>query len=546
MKSYLSLGLICLFVLGTALCAAGNPVIKNQPVSFAAATDNQKYITNGDLLMFISNHGNWGRDISGVWGHDYGTYYPYPGFLDQIIAGTYTKSPYYCGGLWLAAIDSATGDTVGAVSTYSDEYTPGPMSGGTFIPDAPEFHSYLLFSDSLAVNPNQDYLDYIQYAVAQGAPYSMSGSDTLPVMMGDEMIWSIYNDANAALHTHNAGQTALLGIEIKQTTFGSNIVNSLNAVFFRFRIFNNGSKVLKETQITFWSDPDMGNREDDFVGCDTTLELGYVYNADDDDTQYGTAPPAIGAILLQGPMVATGNDADTAKMWGQSYAGFSQMDMTSSMSYVNGADPANITEVYNLMNGTTASGAPYVYDSHNLKFKYSGNPLDGTGDLDIVQTDKKFLVTTGPIDLRPGDSTELYFVITVANGADNLDAFSNLLQNASYLHEFYGNDFQSPMDADNEFTVPQLLSLEQNFPNPFNPETTIRFALNRSGLAELNIFNILGELVASPINRQMTAGPHQVIWDGRDKNGNELASGIYFYRLKSGSITETKKMILLK
>lgn len=100
-------------------------------------------------------------------------------------------------------------------------------------------------------------------------------------------------------------------------------------------------------------------------------------------------------------------------------------------------------------------------------------------------------------------------------------------------------------DDAQEIPIPEL-KLEQNQPNPFNSSTTIRFFLRRSGYTELKIYNLLGEVVAVPIHQVLSAGDHQVIWNGSDANNKCTPSGIYIYELKSSNQTKTKKMTLLK
>ncbi len=89
-------------------------------------------------------------------------------------------------------------------------------------------------------------------------------------------------------------------------------------------------------------------------------------------------------------------------------------------------------------------------------------------------------------------------------------------------------------------------SLMSNYPNPFNPETTIPFSLAKAGEATLRIFNIAGQQVATLIDGKQVAGYHVVRWNGRDDLGFALASGIYFARLDAGSFSQSRKLILLK
>ncbi|NOY88927.1 MAG: T9SS type A sorting domain-containing protein [FCB group bacterium] len=95
-------------------------------------------------------------------------------------------------------------------------------------------------------------------------------------------------------------------------------------------------------------------------------------------------------------------------------------------------------------------------------------------------------------------------------------------------------------------TLPVTYSLNQNYPNPFNPTTTISFNLPQEEHAKIEIFNLLGKLVAVPYNDIAKAGLNQIEWNGKSDNGNHVASGIYFYRLTTDNYMETKKMTLLK
>lgn len=96
-------------------------------------------------------------------------------------------------------------------------------------------------------------------------------------------------------------------------------------------------------------------------------------------------------------------------------------------------------------------------------------------------------------------------------------------------------------------TAPSDYNLAQNFPNPFNPATTIRFSLPNAGKVTLKVYNLKGEEVVTLLeNDQKNAGNHLVIWDGRGKNGQPVSSGIYVYRLVAGKFSTTRKMAFLK
>ncbi len=97
-----------------------------------------------------------------------------------------------------------------------------------------------------------------------------------------------------------------------------------------------------------------------------------------------------------------------------------------------------------------------------------------------------------------------------------------------------------------ESEVIPSFSLKPNFPNPFNSETVIRYSLPRESQVRVRIYNILGQKVRTLVDRKETAGPKSVTWDGKNERGDEVSSGIYFYRLEAEEFAQTRKMLLLK
>jgi len=107
-------------------------------------------------------------------------------------------------------------------------------------------------------------------------------------------------------------------------------------------------------------------------------------------------------------------------------------------------------------------------------------------------------------------------------------------------HSFPPADYVS-VDIDEPLDVPRTFSLDQNYPNPFNPETTISYSIARTGLVELKVHNVLGELVETLENRVLTPGEHESSFDA-----SGLATGIYFYTLTDGDFSQTRKMVVLR
>jgi hypothetical protein len=110
------------------------------------------------------------------------------------------------------------------------------------------------------------------------------------------------------------------------------------------------------------------------------------------------------------------------------------------------------------------------------------------------------------------------------------------------------------VDADGEFmsqvanvTVSAFaVAIDQNIPNPFNPATTIRYTMAERSNVTINVYDASGRLVRTLVDGARDAGAHDVMWDGRDNNNSPVTSGVYFYRLTTGTHSESKKMVLLK
>ena len=99
---------------------------------------------------------------------------------------------------------------------------------------------------------------------------------------------------------------------------------------------------------------------------------------------------------------------------------------------------------------------------------------------------------------------------------------------------------------DNIVALPTETKLGNNYPNPFNPTTSINFALATPGTVTLEVFNIMGQKVRTLVDEQMPAGKHTITWDSKDESGASVASGAYFYKLTTDDYSSTKKMLLLK
>lgn len=94
--------------------------------------------------------------------------------------------------------------------------------------------------------------------------------------------------------------------------------------------------------------------------------------------------------------------------------------------------------------------------------------------------------------------------------------------------------------------VPERFALSPNYPNPFNPSTTIRFELPRAVPVNLTVYNLLGQRVRTLLDAEKAPGVYTAVWDGRDEFGKSVSTGVYFYRLQAGDFVQTRKMLLVK
>jgi hypothetical protein len=131
-------------------------------------------------------------------------------------------------------------------------------------------------------------------------------------------------------------------------------------------------------------------------------------------------------------------------------------------------------------------------------------------------------------------------------GTDN-SIGSAVLYVSSFVQDLYfdASSFTA-VDDEVEDKPIRRFSLDQNYPNPFNPTTKIEFVLSKSGQVKIEIFNILGEKIKTLVDQYLKAGHQTVEWDGKDELGEEVASGVYFYRLQTKDFTQTKKMVLIR
>lgn len=177
-----------------------------------------------------------------------------------------------------------------------------------------------------------------------------------------------------------------------------------------------------------------------------------------------------------------------------------------------------------------------------LYYRYALGNVDRTGNL-IVNGESKNLTmkSTGAWTNYVIDS----IVVNLAEGFNNTIRFSATGSDFGNLDEITISS-KSITAVEASRNLPAEYQLYQNYPNPFNPETIINFSLPENNFVSLKIYNSLGQEIKTLIDKEINAGFHSVVWDGKDNFGNSVTSGIYFYKLSAGKFISVRKMILIK
>ncbi|MGA9118012.1 MAG: T9SS type A sorting domain-containing protein [Bacteroidota bacterium] len=424
--------------------------------------------------------------------------------------------------------------------------------------------------------------DWNAWPADQGAPYTdVDGNGMydpaidIPGQPGaGQTLWYVANDLNPMKTDALAGSPPI-GLEMQRTIWGYKTSGSLgNVVFVSTVLINKSGAPVDSMFIAQWSDPDVGDAGDDFIGCDTVRQMGFAYNGGPVDAMYGAAVPALGFTLIQGPRVVS--PGDSALFHEKVIPGYKNLRMSAfafftqgNLAYVDPVQgPGGDTQWYNAMGGHTITGAQFLdpaNGSQPTKFCLSGDPVKATdgsagwvdGMNGLTPQDRRIIMAVGPFTMSAGDTQEVVVAMMGGLGADRLSSISALRNVWSQVNAKYDGVIATAPGGTRPVD-PESFSLEQNYPNPFNPTTVISgsvppstgrdFGSNgvRDGMLSdswvtLVVYDILGQKVATLIDERMPAGRFSVTF-----NAQRLSSGVYFYQMQAGSYVETKTMLLVR
>jgi len=408
-----------------------------------------------------------------------------------------------------------------------------------------------------------------------------------PDLIGYQSTWCVYNDGDTTREYFQG--IPPLGIEIHQTLFGyaTDLAPQLkNVLFIRYKIRNSGkvNTMLDSVYFTAWADADLGIHFDDLVGCDTISNSGFTYNSGS-DAQFGDKPPSFFINLLQGPYAyipgetfidnngngtfEDGIDTPLDSAYNhqgplkgiQIFPGARNQKMTAFTHYQSSdpvlGDPSNEFEARNYMLGRRKLGEiidPCIWNLGQVRggvdcnliypfYWYSGDPESDYGWINVVSTDQRMCVHTGPFSLEVDKPITIIVGYTIGQGNDPLNSVTEGKIASAFVQQFYQSNFDDnilPVEDENNQLVNEF-SLFQNYPNPFNPTTNIGFRIAKFDFVKLTVYDILGNEISVLVNEEKPAGNYEVTFDA-----SSLPSGIYFYRLQAGRFIQSKKMVLLK
>lgn len=362
------------------------------------------------------------------------------------------KFARYASGIWIGAV--VDGDTLVCIAEYDYEYLPGYVDdqGNPQGKDDPNYRIY-----NLSSTDTSDYGPWRTIASGQGAYLDSNGN---PLLLGSQTMFYSYTDGYPEAHGNNAGSTAPLKAQILQTNWSYNVNGPLSSMSFsEFRIINRSNKPWTKCYIALWTDDDLGNATDDAVSVDTLLDLGITYNFDNNDPDYGAAPPAVGFDYFRGPIVPGDPTVDTVKYYQPPGSnnlivkpGFKELGVSAFNMYTNGdpsvGDPSNFRETYYNLQGIRRNGTPWVTPGGDTTtYAFSGDPSTGTGWNENSSNDRRFMQCSGPLVVNPGDTQSIIVAQVIARGENNLASVKALKQADALAQRIFDNNFAVPDPA---------------------------------------------------------------------------------------------------
>lgn len=317
--------------------------------------------------------------------------------------------------------------------------------------------------------------DWNEWPVDLGAPWTdVDGDgeydptvDEAGIADADQVIWLVVNDLSAT-RTLGLYGSPPIGLELQITMWAYNQPGARlgQIVFKKYKLINKSGGDIDEMYVSQWADPDLGDYGDDFVGCDTTLSMGFAYNGADSDAKYaafGLAPAAFGYDFFQGPIVESAGD--TAVFDLKQKIGYKNLPMSTFGWFAAGSDitdpelgdPEGTRQWYNMLRGYKPfddldNPSPWtegnVTGAPTTKFPLAGDPVAGTGFIDGADSyfdpgDRRMALTAGPFTFADGDTQEVVVAAIGGLGDTRLASVTDLKETDVVAQMVYNDLFSS-------------------------------------------------------------------------------------------------------
>jgi hypothetical protein len=471
--------------------------------------------------------------------------------------------------------------TVASVTTIEIQdfifnYNNGNVQNATFIPA----RGILDWPANGTGNFSRKVAPYVDVNT-NGIYDPLTGGD-YPIIKGDQMLYQVYNDASGQhLETGSAGA---MGLEVRKKSYAyncSNLADSLKAInyttFYEFEIINRSDTLIDSMYVGYWNDVDLGNYQDDYIGCNVKENYAYVYNGDnyDDDGSGGVGyhenSPCFSTVLLKSPKVQNSDGKDNDHD-GQIDEIGEEIGMSSFLNFNNTADSktgnpntsGNGIQFYRYMKGLWRDGSKMKYGTDGLagtitttyQFPGTSDPtFFGTNGVPVTPTnwnevaansmpgERRFVIGSGPLQLQPKDTLRFsYALVFTQDSLGVLDTFNvlthNIIKNEAEVKKIKAWYLNNSNPICSEFNSIGIKYVKPNelsanvYPNPTSGLITIETEdFNNS--TKLVITDLLGKTL---VNKQMNA-QREII------NMSQYESGIYFIKVYDNLKQKTIKII---
>ena len=475
---------------------------------------------------------------------------------------------FFAASLWLGGT-APDGELRFSGSDYGAyEFVPGPLDADGDPPadcEAADRMWRVTLADVVAYNTTGEATpDLAEWPAHLGAPvvdgdgdpstYSLAGGDR-PAILGDETVWWVMNDRGAE---PDWGRADPVGVEVRATAFTVSDTLAVgrlgyprdaathlhHATMYRFEIDYRGSDPLDSVYVALFADPDLGDFGDDYMGSAPDRRMAYVYNAGNDDLQYGPSPPAVGVAFASGPALDQPGGA-----------------MTFGFGGITG-DADDATDAYNLMRSRWLDGRPLRNRGFGtdagavVTYQFSGLPpapwseFDWGDGLSSTPSNRVFSISHGPFGLRPGETVEVAVAIPWARSDfGHLVSLRELLLRASPV-AISAAAFLEPLpDLATVSALPTVPpppppepDLPADFralvaPNPMRDGGALTLDLPEPAAVRVVLSDALGRRVATLLDGPQDAG---TVTAPLGRLG--LAPGTYLLRIEADPETQPRRL----